>query len=374
MQGAAMKDAQRRSPKKPRLSWLVQKRKLKMQLLASFGSSSTSSDELYQQHEQRFLALQQKLLDIRKSLDRYRTKALPEYCAACATLGADVWCVVGVDAVGKGMDPEKFRHAMCAINEAKELKSHYFNADEVLAGALRFLDIHINAMKSVKSQIENRKHAKLDYDCYAQKVARLAERKQETSKQLDRNRVKLQKAKEALQTATFDLYRVFAKYESERNTMLNGELEMVRQIMHGFYTKNADATNFKIVEEVDRALIDQRTEQIYKDMVSKELEREEPRPRGSASFTSTPDIENLRMATPATSMIPPAPTVIPTSPAENQVDVSAIAAGDTKDPTHIRPVVVPPNEAVDDELSEKLRTIQLSRPKMPPPRNLKSKA
>jgi hypothetical protein len=83
---------------------------------------------MYQQHEQRFLALLQKLLDIRQSLEHYRTKAFPEYCAACAALGADVWCVVSVDAVGKGADAEKFRHAMCAINEAKEMKSHFFNA------------------------------------------------------------------------------------------------------------------------------------------------------------------------------------------------------------------------------------------------------
>lgn len=70
----------------------------------------------------------QKLLDIRKSLEHYRVTAFPVYCSACASLGADVWCVVSVDAVGKGADAEKFRHAMCAINETKEAKNHFFNA------------------------------------------------------------------------------------------------------------------------------------------------------------------------------------------------------------------------------------------------------
>lgn len=86
-----------------------------------------SPDDVYEQHEQRFLGLLQKLLDIRKSLEHYRATALPLYCSACASLGADVWCVVSVDAVGKGADAEKFRHAMCAINETKD-KSHFFNA------------------------------------------------------------------------------------------------------------------------------------------------------------------------------------------------------------------------------------------------------
>ncbi|GLE05181.1 hypothetical protein PINS_up014169 [Pythium insidiosum] len=144
----------RSSPrKKKRLSWQLHKRRLQYQLLTSFGKVSVClclyihlesllnhlltwwriqelppADDLYEAHEQRFLSLLQKLLEIRRSLEFYRVKALPEYCAACAALGADVWCVVSVDAVGKGTDAERFRHAMCAINETKELKSHYFNA------------------------------------------------------------------------------------------------------------------------------------------------------------------------------------------------------------------------------------------------------
>jgi hypothetical protein len=92
------------------------------------GQQLASPDDVYEQHEQRFLGLLQKLLDIRKSLEHYRATALPVYCSACASLGADVWCVVSVDAVGKGADAEKFRHAMCAINETKEAKNHFFNA------------------------------------------------------------------------------------------------------------------------------------------------------------------------------------------------------------------------------------------------------
>lgn len=133
----------------------------------------------------------------------------------------------------------------------------------MLSGALRFLDIHINAMKSVKSQIKHRKHVKLDFDCYESKVSHLrAAGSRGSAHRLERNELKLETARRKLQTVTFDLYRVFAKYESERDSMLNGELEMVRQVMHNFYAKNAEATNFSILEELDREQVDARTEQV----------------------------------------------------------------------------------------------------------------
>ncbi|KAF1776937.1 Cyclophilin-like domain [Phytophthora cactorum] len=148
--------------------------------------------------------------------------------------------------------------------------------DAVLSGAVRFLDIHINAMKSVQSQISHRKAVKLEFDRYEQKLSKMRKRKDAgTSPQrLERNEQKLHKARTALQTVTLDLYRVFAKYESERDTMLNGELEMVRQVMHNFYAKNADATNFSIPGEVDRSVVDARAEQLFKGMVDKEVEQD----------------------------------------------------------------------------------------------------
>jgi hypothetical protein len=96
--------------------------------LAASRQQLAAPDDVYEQNEQRFLGLLQKLLDIRKSLEHYRMTALPVYCSSCASLGADVWCVVSVDAVGKATDAEKFRHAMCAVNETKEAKNHFFNA------------------------------------------------------------------------------------------------------------------------------------------------------------------------------------------------------------------------------------------------------
>lgn len=138
----------------------------------------------------------------------------------------------------------------------------------MLSGALRFLDIHINAMKSVRSQIEHRKRVKLDFDCYERKLCKLKEAvaaaaKSVSAQRLERNEFKLQKSREMLQAVTFDLYRVFAKYESERDTMLNGELEMVRQVMHSFYTKNAEATDFVIPEDVNRAVLEAKTDQVW---------------------------------------------------------------------------------------------------------------
>ncbi|KAJ0402252.1 hypothetical protein P43SY_008244 [Pythium insidiosum] len=366
MKDPAAGGAARSSPrKKKRLSWQLHKRRLQYQLLTGFGKELPPADDLYVAHEQRFLSLLQKLLDIRQSLEYYRTKALPEYCAACAALGADVWCVVSVDAVGKGTDAERFRHAMCAINETKELKSHYFNADEVLAGALRFLDIHINAMRSVKSQIEHRKHVKLEFDCYERKVARLCELQTVNVKKLERNQAKLQRAKDALQVATFDLYRVFAKYESERDTMLNGELEMVRQVMNGFYSKNASATNFVIPEDVDRASIEQRTQEIYTQMVAKELEHDPQRVLVSPALAPLePSQQQPRRSGDAGAILPSTaalsvdaeqtktPLELPASPASAPTCASASACASA----------LRAEPADDDDLADRLRTIQLSRP------------
>ncbi|KAG7396253.1 hypothetical protein PHYBOEH_002571 [Phytophthora boehmeriae] len=352
-----------------RLVWQQHKRKLQYQILCRVRKQLASPDDVYEQHEQRFLGLLQKLLDIRKSLEHYRTTALPVYCSACASLGADVWCVVSVDAVGKGTDAEKFRHAMCAINETKEAKNHFFNADAALSGALRFLDIHINAMKSVHSQISHRKDVKLEFDRYEQKVSKMRKCKEagEVTRRLERNEHKLSQARTALQTVTFDLYRVFAKYESERDTMLNGELEMVRQVMHNFYAKNADATNFAIPEEVDRSVVDSRTEQLFKSMVEKEIEQDSlkllPAGNNDAAPPFSPTIDGAQSPPGLSAVLPSA--LVPAKPATMG---TSIASGEKQSPTTSKGSSIEPEQdsIEEDELSEKLRTIQLSRPNIAP--------
>ncbi|KAG2520450.1 hypothetical protein JM18_006800 [Phytophthora kernoviae] len=337
--------------------WQQRKRKLQYQILCRVRKQLASPDDVYEQHEQRFLGLLQKLLDIRKSLEHYRTTALPVYCSACASLGADVWCVVSVDAVGKGADAEKFRHAMCAINETKEAKNHFFNADAVLSGALRFLDIHINAMKSVQSQISHRKDVKLEFDRYEQKLSKMRKHKDAggVTQRLERNEHKLQQARTALQTVTFDLYRVFAKYESERDTMLNGELEMVRQVMHNFYAKNADATDFAIPEEVDRSVVDSRTEQLFKSMVEKEMEQDAlkllPSGNNDAAPSFSPTADGLQ-SPPGLSPVLPS-TLVPTKPATMLASGVTIASGEKQSPTTSKDSSIEPEQdsIEEDELN-----------------------
>ncbi|KAL3664120.1 hypothetical protein V7S43_011004 [Phytophthora oleae] len=348
--------------------WRQHKRKLQYQI-GRVHKQLASPDDVYEQHEQRFLGLLQKLLDIRKSLEHYRATALPLYCSSCASLGADVWCVVSVDAVGKGADAEKFRHAMCAINETKEAKNHFFNADAVLSGAVRFLDIHINAMKSVQSQISHRKDVKLEFDRYEQKLSKMRKRKNgKTSPQrLERNEQKMHKAREALQTATFDLYRVFAKYESERDTMLNGELEMVRQVMHNFYAKNAEATNFSIPEEVDRSVVDARAEQLFKKMVDTEVEQDALKllPPSTTSNNSPPPFTLTAEGSPSSPSAlvatkPPVVSMLASSPpgSNGERQIPRLSANRSSEPER--------DSVEEDELSEKLRTIQLTRPSIQP--------
>ncbi|EEY68149.1 uncharacterized protein PITG_04536 [Phytophthora infestans T30-4] len=352
-----------------RMVWLHHKRKLQYQIMCRVHKQLASPDDVYEQHEQRFLGLLQKLLDIRKSLEHYRTMALPLYCASCASLGADVWCVVSVDAVGKGADAEKFRHAMCAINETKEAKKHFFNADAVLSGAVRFLEIHINAMKSVQSQISYRKAIKLEFDRYEQKLNKLRKQKDsgKSSQRLERNEQKLHKARAALQTVTFDLYRVFAKYESERDAMLNGELEMVRQVMHNFYAKNADATNFSILSEVDRIVVDARAEHFFKSMVDKEVEQDALKLLPPSSVSDN--------APPARALAPDGAPSSPTALVSTKSAATVLSSlpsgspsGEKQTPTHSTNSSSGPEHerTEEDDLTEKLRTIQLSRPSIQP--------
>lgn len=253
---------------------------------------------------------------------------------------------------------------------------------------MRFLDIHINAMKSVKSQILHRKQMKLEFDCYEQKVSRLKQRRnsQGDCQRLERNEQKLQKARGALEEVTFDLYRVFAKYEGERDTMLNGELEMVRQVMHNFYAKNAEATDFFIPEEVDRGVVDQRTEDIYKTMVSKEMEQRSlktlmapvtsPSLSTSASAPTLPCTEDayhdssypLNAALGVAASAAQAPAT-PPGDADAARANNYSATDDQQQQQHNHQQQQPEQleqEASEDELTEKLRTIQLSRPAMPP--------
>jgi len=254
----------------------------------------------------------------------------------------------------------------------------------VLVGAVRFLDIHINAMKSVKSQILHRKQMKLEFDCYEQKVSRLKQRRnsQGDCQRIERNELKLQTARQALEEVTFDLYRVFAKYESERDTMLNGELEMVRQVMYTFYAKNAEATDFVIPEEVDRCAVDQRTEDIYKSMVSKEMEQRSLKMLTAAATTpslsasvSAPTLPSAEDGGQDTSH--PLNLTAGVGTLTAQAPTSPLGDNDTARPTtddqqqtqqnhHQQTPEQPEQEASEDELTEKLRTIQLSRPAVPP--------
>jgi hypothetical protein len=85
----------------------------------------------------------------------------------------------------------------------------------------------------------------------------------------------------------------------------------------------------------------------------------------SAFVVASPTVEPSQ-GTPG----PSVPTVVPPL---GELDPSS-GGLDTQDGQQLQPHVLQPQPSVDDELSEKLRTIQLSRPKIPLARNLKSKS
>ncbi|OQR91345.1 hypothetical protein THRCLA_09027 [Thraustotheca clavata] len=239
-------------------------RRWMQKMLISFGSVTPSPDTFYTREKERFLGLLKSIQDIRDSLAHYKA-ILPQYSLACAQLGVDVWCVVSADAVGQNVAAEKFRHAMCAINEKQEIKSHFFNADAVLDGAVRFVEIHIRTMESYKFLMDEREVFKLDYDSYERALQR-AQASKRTIQEIDKLQAKVTAARVKLDDTTTCLYQVFAKYESERNTMLNGELEMVRQVMHTFYLKSCQVTNFTIQSQVDGEAIAKKERELFENM------------------------------------------------------------------------------------------------------------
>ncbi|KDO19557.1 hypothetical protein SPRG_15194 [Saprolegnia parasitica CBS 223.65] len=238
--------------------------------LVSFGRATPTPDDVYIKAKDRFLGLLKSILDIRGSLSRYKA-VLPQYSLACAQLGVDVWCVTSAEAVGRqSVAAETFRHAMCAINEKQEIKSHFFNADAVLSGAIQFVDIHIRTMESFKPAMQHREALKLDYDSF-ERSAHAMRRAKRSVPELSRADANVATARTALDAATLHLFRIFAKYEAQRDTMLDGELEMVRQVMHTFYDKSAEVTRFTIDTQVDGAALRAKEDSLLAAMASKGL-------------------------------------------------------------------------------------------------------
>ncbi|OQR85974.1 hypothetical protein ACHHYP_11127 [Achlya hypogyna] len=254
-----------------RMSLRDRQRRWFQKTLVSIGRATPTPDDYYTKEKDRFLSLLKSVEDIRSSLERYKTM-LPQYSLTCAKLGVDVWCVVSADSVGRQtVAAETFRHAMCAINEKQEIKSHFFNADAVLNGAIQFVNIHVSTMQSYKPVMTHREGLKLDYDSYDRALRTLRRSAKYTVQELAKAEAKVAAARVALDDATVMLYRVFAKYEAERDTMLNGELEMVRQVMYTFYKQSAEVTNFTIDPRVDRASIQAREDQLLANMKLKGL-------------------------------------------------------------------------------------------------------
>ncbi|EQC29189.1 hypothetical protein SDRG_13063 [Saprolegnia diclina VS20] len=248
--------------------------------LVSFGRATPTPDDVYVKAKDRFLGLLKSIVDIRASLSRYKAM-LPQYSLACAQLGVDVWCVTSADAVGRqSVAAETFRHAMCAINEKQEIKSHFFNADAVLSGAIQFVDIHIRTMESFKPMMQHREALKLDYDSF-DRSAQAMRRAKRSVPELSRADANVATARAALDAATLHLFRHFAKYEAQRDTMLDGELEMVRQVMHTFYEKSAEVTRFTIDTQADAQALRAKEDSLLAAMTSKGLLTPPPAKDGS---------------------------------------------------------------------------------------------
>jgi hypothetical protein len=110
-----------------------------------------------------------------------------------------------------------------------------------------------------------RKQHELCHDTHARQHNTTQREKNSAAAAVALCEAKVMEAKTRLDNLTLTLYRVFAKYESERDTMLNGELEMVRHVMHSFYEKGAMATQFQIEEKLsplERMAITAREEEV----------------------------------------------------------------------------------------------------------------
>ncbi|KAF0720559.1 Aste57867_199 [Aphanomyces stellatus] len=208
---------------KTKITWRDRIRRYVQQYLVRAGRAVPASDAYYVAQEERFLRLLSHLVRIRGSLVRHRD-LLPPFATSASQLGVDVWTAT---------------HANTSSDDSPVQDVHA--TDIVVGGAIRCLDTHIAKIESYRPLMATRAELKLDFDSYDRRARQLA-----PSARKARVETKLMEARVAFESCTLQLYRVFARYENERATMLHGELEMVRQALHAFLETQAKVMQIPI--------------------------------------------------------------------------------------------------------------------------------
>ncbi|RHZ01242.1 hypothetical protein DYB37_010115 [Aphanomyces astaci] len=168
--------------------------------------ANPSADEYFEQQKDRFLGLLQHLQAVQSSLKRHAS-LLTQFVGSASQLGVDIrytrihhQCVLrswshAISSVVQGSGEDAFSTAM-ASQEAQMT-----DADATLRGALRILEGRIQHMKSFHRGDTSALEAKA------------------------------MEARVAMDACTLGLYRVFAKYEADRRSMLHTELDMVTNVI-----------------------------------------------------------------------------------------------------------------------------------------------
>lgn len=149
------------------------------------------------------------------------------YSKVCSKLSVQVLSMVNSINIGKDVDAEVFANGLHTIATENELKNGYHTADQTIEAAIHSIEKKIIAMESVNVLVQKRERLKLDFDGYLRKYESLKASTTVSEHKLNVKEEHLNVARAALETTTLEIYKIFALYEVQRDSLISPELELV---------------------------------------------------------------------------------------------------------------------------------------------------
>lgn len=248
------------------------RRRLTQEMLQNLGKTEASDDSHFQRHHLRFCDIIASLKSVIEHMNQYRTQT-SEYGRVCSQLGNQVLQLIHARDIGENGDAETFSSAMAMLDSAqKPLINDHHTGDQLIQAAIYSIEKKIIQMESHKKLLEKRAKKKLDHDAYERKLATLERSKKAPSaSRMMKKQMRLLQARDELEQVTYDLYKVFAHYEAQRDSLISPELELFRQTMEDRFSRNLSASQFKLKHlTVEKDLIEKKATKILGQMSGRE--------------------------------------------------------------------------------------------------------
>ncbi|GLD99527.1 hypothetical protein PINS_up008253 [Pythium insidiosum] len=229
------------------------KRRIIQQILVKLKQAEPSDDSEYQ-------ALRHRQLELHEQVQSLITQ-VKSYATTTVALGHGAYLIgdtsrkisqpttrsmATIDSLCRGhektaFDPD-FPHGMIKVDTAgREL------AGNLLSGVVAKLEKKLDAMITLKKEMEERENLKLDFDSAVRKLR--AAKEKGKPEHIVRRDVKLQAARTALASSTEAIVKKLIYYENARSTFIYHELRQFRELQTKFFT--LCASTFQMHEHPD---------------------------------------------------------------------------------------------------------------------------